>query len=65
MTLRGYMVENPAARFYRELRVDRIWEGTSEIQRSIISRGIFTRGAAAVSWLGPGGPLEAAGRGLP
>ena len=43
---RGYMVENPAARFYRELRVDRIWEGTSEIQRSIISRGVFTRGAA-------------------
>ncbi|HSF61850.1 MAG TPA: acyl-CoA dehydrogenase family protein [Gaiellaceae bacterium] len=43
---RGYMVENPAARFYRELRVDRIWEGTSEIQRSIISRGIFKRGAA-------------------
>ena len=34
---RGYMVKNPAARFYRELRVDRIWEGTSEIQRSIIS----------------------------
>jgi alkylation response protein AidB-like acyl-CoA dehydrogenase len=43
---RGYMVENPAARFYRELRVDRIWEGTSEIQRSIISRGLFKRGAA-------------------
>jgi acyl-CoA dehydrogenase len=43
---RGYMLENPAARFYRELRVDRIWEGTSEIQRSIISRGLFKRGAA-------------------
>jgi len=43
---RGYMVENPAARFFRELRVDRIWEGTSEIQRSILSRGVFTRGAA-------------------
>jgi alkylation response protein AidB-like acyl-CoA dehydrogenase len=43
---RGYMVESPAARFYRELRVDRIWEGTSEIQRSIISRGLFKRGAA-------------------
>ncbi|MCS7006560.1 MAG: acyl-CoA dehydrogenase family protein [Thermoleophilia bacterium] len=43
---RGYMVENPAARFYRELRVDRIWEGTSEIQRSIISRGLLKRGAA-------------------
>jgi alkylation response protein AidB-like acyl-CoA dehydrogenase len=43
---RGYMTESPAARFYRELRVDRIWEGTSEIQRSIISRGVFRRGAA-------------------
>jgi alkylation response protein AidB-like acyl-CoA dehydrogenase len=43
---RGYMVENPAARFFRELRVDRIWEGTSEIQRSIISRGLLKRGAA-------------------
>ena len=43
---RGYMLESPAARFYRELRVDRIWEGTSEIQRAIISRGIFKRGAA-------------------
>jgi acyl-CoA dehydrogenase len=48
---RGYMIDNPAARFYRELRVDRIWEGTSEIQRSIISRGVFKRGAAPyLSW---------------
>jgi alkylation response protein AidB-like acyl-CoA dehydrogenase len=43
---RGYMHENAAARFYRELRVDRIWEGTSEIQRLIISNGLFKRGAA-------------------
>ena len=43
---RGYMVENAAARFYRELRVDRIWERTSEIQRSITCRGVFKRGAA-------------------
>jgi acyl-CoA dehydrogenase len=43
---RGYLVENPAARFFRELRVDRIWEGTSEIQRVIISGGLFKRGAA-------------------
>ncbi|MGL6279024.1 MAG: acyl-CoA dehydrogenase family protein, partial [Gaiella sp.] len=44
---RGYMVENPVARHYRELRVDRIWEGTSEIQRLILARGIAKRGAEA------------------
>jgi alkylation response protein AidB-like acyl-CoA dehydrogenase len=44
---RGYMVESPAARHFRELRVDRIWEGTSEIQRLIISNGLFKRGALA------------------
>ena len=44
---RGYMTENPAERYYREFRVDRIWEGTSEIQRSIIARGLLKRGAAA------------------
>ncbi len=43
---RGYMLENPTARFYRELRVDRIWEGTSEIQRLVIARGLLKRGAA-------------------
>jgi alkylation response protein AidB-like acyl-CoA dehydrogenase len=42
---RGYMTESPAARFYRELRVDRIWEGTSEIQRLIVANGLFKRGA--------------------
>ncbi len=44
---RGYMVENPVARHYRELRVDRIWEGTSEIQRLILARGLAKRGAEA------------------
>jgi alkylation response protein AidB-like acyl-CoA dehydrogenase len=44
---RGYMTENPVARFYREVRVDRIWEGTSEIQRLILARGLAKRGAAA------------------
>ena len=41
---RGYMRENVAERFFRELRVDRIWEGTSEIQRLIIGRSLKKRG---------------------
>jgi alkylation response protein AidB-like acyl-CoA dehydrogenase len=41
---RGYMRENVAERFWRELRVDRIWEGTSEIQRLIIARALIKRG---------------------
>jgi acyl-CoA dehydrogenase len=41
---RGYMRENVAERFFRELRVDRIWEGTSEIQRVIIADQLFKRG---------------------
>jgi acyl-CoA dehydrogenase len=41
---RGFMRENVAERFYRELRVDRIWEGTSEIQRVIIADQLAKRG---------------------
>jgi alkylation response protein AidB-like acyl-CoA dehydrogenase len=40
---RGYMRENVAERFFRELRVERIWEGTSEVQRSIIAHQLAKR----------------------
>ena len=46
---RGYMRENVAERFFRELRVERIWEGTSEIQRAIIADQMVKRGPAALA----------------
>jgi alkylation response protein AidB-like acyl-CoA dehydrogenase len=45
---RGYMRVTAAERFFRELRVDRIWEGTSEIQRLIVARALEKRGVARV-----------------
>ncbi len=45
---RGYMRTYAAERFWRELRVDRIWEGTSEIQRLIVARSLERRGVAAM-----------------
>ena len=41
---RGYMRENPVERLYRDIRVDRIWEGTSEFQRVVIGAQIRKRG---------------------
>ncbi len=41
---RGYMRENPVERLNRDVRVDRIWEGTSEIQRIIIGAEIGKHG---------------------
>jgi alkylation response protein AidB-like acyl-CoA dehydrogenase len=45
---RGYMRENVAERMFRELRVERIWEGASEIQRVIVGQQLLKRGTAAV-----------------
>jgi acyl-CoA dehydrogenase len=45
---RGYMRENVAERFFRELRVERLWEGTSEIQRVIIAGQLLKRGVRAL-----------------
>jgi alkylation response protein AidB-like acyl-CoA dehydrogenase len=44
---RGYMRENPVERLWREVRVDRIWEGTSEIQRAILLNELTKRGPGA------------------
>jgi alkylation response protein AidB-like acyl-CoA dehydrogenase len=49
---RGYMRENPVERLYRDIRVDRIWEGTSEIQRAIIGGQIKKRGMGPyIDWV--------------
>lgn len=64
---RGYMRENVAERLFRELRVERIWEGASELQRLIVARQMLNRGPAAL--LDPGDltgtrPATAPGRTL-
>jgi alkylation response protein AidB-like acyl-CoA dehydrogenase len=43
------MRENVAERFWREVRVDRIWEGTSEIQRNIVADQLAKRGVRMLS----------------
>ncbi|MEM9812894.1 MAG: acyl-CoA dehydrogenase family protein [Pseudomonadota bacterium] len=37
----GLMADFPIERFWRDARVERIWDGTSEIQRHIISRDLL------------------------
>ena len=49
---RGYMRENPVERLYRDIRVDRIWEGTSEIQRVVIAGQIKKRGFGVFADIG-------------
>jgi len=37
----GYMKESPIERIYRDMRLTRIYEGTSEVQRMVISRELL------------------------
>jgi acyl-CoA dehydrogenase len=57
---RGYMRENPCERLYRDLRVDRIWEGTSEIQRLIVGNEVAKRGLDGVLSFGTGAAVAGA-----
>jgi alkylation response protein AidB-like acyl-CoA dehydrogenase len=62
----GYMDEYPVSRFYRDAKVLEIGEGTSEIQRLVISRMLGTGGApeAAVSAAGPASAAAPTGEGV-
>ena len=42
----GYCKDGPVERFYRDSRVFRIYDGTSEIHRTVIARGMLDRGTA-------------------
>jgi acyl-CoA dehydrogenase len=57
---RGYMRENPCERLYRDIRVDRIWEGTSEIQRLIVANEVAKRGLDGVLSFGASRATEPA-----
>ena len=59
---RGYRRDNVAERLWRELRVDRIWEGTSEIQRLIVARSLERRGCARAAVRGGRAPRRRAAR---
>jgi acyl-CoA dehydrogenase len=50
---RGQMRANAVERLWRSLRAERIWEGTSEIQRLIIANHIAKRGLSGLT-NGPG-----------
>jgi alkylation response protein AidB-like acyl-CoA dehydrogenase len=39
----GYVKEYPIERFLRDVRVTRIYEGTSEVQRLVIARDVLKK----------------------
>jgi acyl-CoA dehydrogenase len=46
---RGYRRDNPVERIHRDARLDRIWMGTSEIQRILVANEIAKRGLAGLT----------------
>ena len=58
---RGYMKDHPVERHYRDARVTEIYEGTSEIQRLVISRAIIKEHAQSMKTPGVEGSRPVAG----
>ena len=44
----GYVTDYPVERFFRDAKVTEIYEGTSEVQRIVIARELFTERAELV-----------------
>ena len=44
----GYCKDQPIERIYRDARIFRIYDGTSEIHRGIVARGLLAQGVEAV-----------------
>ena len=43
----GYSKDLPIERIYRDARIFRIYDGTSEIHRGIVARGLLAQGVEA------------------
>ena len=57
----GLMSDLPLERWWRDARVERIWDGTSEIQRHIIARSLL-QPARSLTWLASSTALTVAAR---
>jgi len=44
----GYCKDLPVERFYRDSRIFRIYDGTSEIHRTMIAKALIEKGAAII-----------------